>query len=339
MADDLRVVLLGYGLAGRHFHAPLIRLVDGLSLAAVVTKDPERADAASEDNPSTSVLPAVDDVWSRADEFDLVVIATANRAHLPLARAAIKAGLPVIVDKPLCRTSAEAIALRDEADAARVPVTVFQNRRWDGDFLALRQAVAAGRLGTVHRFESRFERWRVEPKGYWRESGDPEDLGGLLYDLGSHLVDQALQLLGPVRTVHAEVRRVRPWAEVDDDAFVALTHESGAVSHLSMSAVAAAPGPRFRVLGTKGAWSSFGLDAQEDAMRAGKSPYDTPSHHARLLTSSVGDALAEEALQDSRGDWPEFYRLVVPWARGEGPAPVELDDVIATLRVLETAAG
>ena len=151
--------------------------------------------------------------------------------------------------------------------------------------------------------------------------------------------DQALQLLGPVRSVHAEVRRVRPWAEVDDDAFVALTHESGAVSHLSMSAVAAAPGPRFRVLGTQGAWSSFGLDGQEDAMRAGKSPYDTPSHHARLLTSSVGDALGEEALQDSRGDWPEFYRLVVPWARGEGPAPVELDDVIATLRVLETAAG
>jgi scyllo-inositol 2-dehydrogenase (NADP+) len=338
VAEDVRVALLGYGLAGRNFHGPLIRLVDGLRLTAVVTTDLERTGEAEADNPGVEVLPDADEVWSRADDFDLVVVATANRAHLPQARAAIAAGIPVVVDKPLCRTADDARGLRDDAAAAGVPVTVFQNRRWDGDFLALRAAIESGDLGRIHRFESRFERWRAAPKGYWRESGDPADLGGLLYDLGAHLVDQALVLFGPVSSVHAEVRRVRPWAEVDDDAFVALQHESGAVSHLWMSSVAAAPGPRFRVLGSLGAWLTDGLDGQEDALRAGRSPYDVPAHHARRIAAADGDALEEHRIPDALGDWPAFYRAVVPWVQGAGPAPVSLEDVIATLTVLETAA-
>jgi scyllo-inositol 2-dehydrogenase (NADP+) len=338
VTDDLRVALLGYGLAGRFFHAPLIRLVDGLRLKAVVTTNPERAAAVHSDDPKVAVVAEPDAIWARAEEFDLVVVATANRAHLPQARASIAAGLPVVVDKPLCRTSADALALRDEAAIRGVPVTVFQNRRWDGDFLAVRAAVDSGDLGTVHRFESRFERWRVEPKGYWRESGDPEDLGGLLYDLGSHLVDQAQVLLGPVRHIHAEVRRVRPWAEVNDDVFLALEHDSGAVSHLWASSVAGAPGPRFRVLASAGAWVSDGLDGQEAALRAGQSPYDVPPHSARLVLAAEGDHIEELAVPDASGDWPAFYRAVVPWARGDGPPPVALDDVVATLTVLETAA-
>lgn len=338
MADDLRVALLGYGLAGRWFHAPLIRLVDGLHLSAVVTANPQRAQAVLDDDSQTIVLDDAAAVWANADDYDLVVIATANRAHLDLAHASIAAGIPVVVDKPLCRTSADAIVLRDEAAAANVPVTVFQNRRWDGDFLALRAAVSDGALGRIHRFESRFERWRVEPKGYWRESGDPADLGGLLYDLGAHLVDQALVLLGPVTSVHAEVRRIRPWASVDDDVFLALKHESGAISHLWAASTTAAPGPRFRVLGSAGAWVTDDLDAQEDALRAGRSPYAVPAHHARQFIPAGGDDLEELLVADASGDWPAFYRLVVPWIRDGDAPPVELDDVIATLRVLETAA-
>jgi scyllo-inositol 2-dehydrogenase (NADP+) len=336
VSDELRVALLGYGLAGRSFHAPLMRLVGDLHVTSVVTTNPERAAAAREDDDYVQILADPAEVWARPDDYDLVVIATANRAHLPQARAALAAGLPVVVDKPLCRTSADAIALRDEADGR---ATVFQNRRWDGDFLALRAAVESGEIGTVHRFESRFERWRATPKGYWRESGDPEDLGGLLYDLGAHLVDQALVLLGPAERVEAQVRRVRPWAEVDDDAFVALTHTSGAVSQLWMSSVVAAQGPRFRVLGTAGAWETHDLDGQEDALRAGRSPYDVPEHHARLLRSADGDDLENLDVVDSHGDWPAFYRAVVPWVREQAPPPVPLDDVIATLRVLEQASG
>jgi len=335
VSEEVRVALFGYGLAGRYFHAPLIRLVDGLRVTTVVTRDAGRSAAAREDDPDVAVVADPGAVWARAGEHDLVVVASANRTHVTLARAALAAGLPVVVDKPLCRTPEEAAALQREA-AGRL--TVFQNRRWDGDFLALRAAVEAGRIGTVHRFESRFERWRVEPKGYWRESGDPEDLGGLLYDLGSHLADQALLLLGPVAEVRAEVRRVRPWAAVDDDAFVALRHESGAVSHLWMSSVAAEQGPRFRVLGTAGAWVSEGLDGQEDALRAGRSPYDVPPRHARLLAAADGDDLAESSVDVTGGDWPAFYRGVPAWVRGEAPAPVALDDVVATLRVLRSAA-
>jgi predicted dehydrogenase len=334
VADQLRVALLGYGLAGRYFHAPLIRLVEGMAVTSVVTANAERAAAAREDDDYVRILADPGDVWAKPDDYDLVVIATANRVHLSQARAALSVGLPVVVDKPLCRTSAEATALRDQA-AGRA--TVFQNRRWDGDFLALRAAVEAGELGTLHRFESRFERWRSAPKGYWRESGDPVDLGGLLYDLGAHLVDQAIVLLGPVERVQAQVRRVRPWAEVDDDAFLALTHTSGAVSQLWMSSVVAAQGPRFRALGTAGAWETHDLDGQEDALRAGRSPYDVPEHHARLLRS--GDSLENLDVVDSHGDWPAFYRAVRPWVLEQAAPPVQLDEVVATLRVLEQAAA
>lgn len=203
-APPLRVGLIGYGLAGSVFHAPLIAATEGLALDTVVTSNPERQEQARAEFPDVRVAATPDDLLARADELDLVVIASPNKTHVPLATAALKAGLPVVVDKPVAGTAAEARELAALAEERGLLLSVFQNRRWDNDFLTLRKLLAEGELGDVWRFESRFERWRPLPKGGWRESGDPAEIGGLLYDLGSHLVDQALVLFGPVVSVYAE---------------------------------------------------------------------------------------------------------------------------------------
>ncbi|MEV0499434.1 Gfo/Idh/MocA family oxidoreductase, partial [Streptomyces spectabilis] len=269
--NDLRVGLIGYGLAGSVFHAPLIAATDGLVLDTVVTSNPERQAEATTAYGSRTAASA-DELWDRADELDLVVIASPNKTHVPLATAALKAGLPAVVDKPLAGTAADARDLAALADERGLLLSVFQNRRWDNDFRTLRKLLAAGELGDVWRFESRFERWRPQPKGGWRESGDPEEIGGLLYDLGSHVVDQALVLFGPAARVYAEADVRRPGARADDDTFIAITHTGGVRSHLYVSATAAQLGPRFRVLGSAAGYVKYGLDPQEAALREGRRP-------------------------------------------------------------------
>ncbi|WP_197370535.1 Gfo/Idh/MocA family protein, partial [Streptomyces clavuligerus] len=268
----LRVALVGYGTAGAVFHAPLIAATEDLALDTVVTANPERRERAAEEFPGVRFAARLEEVWERRDAVDLVVLASPNRTHVPLATAALRAGLPVVVDKPIAATAAEARALAALAAERGLMLSVFQNRRWDGDFLTLRRLLAEGVLGDVHRFESRFERWRPRLKGGWRESGDPREIGGLLYDLGSHLVDQALTLFGPVVRVYAEADVRRSGAEADDDTFIALTHAGGVRSHLYLSATAAQLGPRFRVLGSSAGFVKYGLDPQEAALRAGARP-------------------------------------------------------------------
>ena len=337
---DLRVALVGYGLAGSAFHAPLIDAVDGLALAAVVTSDPGRAAAVQARHPRAMVVPDAERVWDTADRFDVVVIATPNRTHVPLAMAALEAGLHVVVDKPIAPTVTEARRLIEEAARRDRVLTVYQNRRWDGDFLTLGRLLDAGELGDVYRFESRFERWRPEPKPGWRQDPDPEEAGGLLFDLGAHLVDQALRLFGPVRSVHAELHARRPGARVDDDAFLALDHESGVRSHLWMSLVAAAPGPRFRVLGARGSWVRAGLDVQEAQLRGGMSPLD-PAYgiEPRALWGVLHDGEATRPTPPERGAYPAFYEAVARAIRDGGPPPVEAESVLPVLEILERHAA
>jgi scyllo-inositol 2-dehydrogenase (NADP+) len=335
MSKDLQVALVGYGLAGRVFHAPLISTTEGLRLATVVTGDPARQAQAGADLPDVEVIPDVAALWHDADEYDLVVVATANVAHEPLARTALRRGLHVLVDKPLASDVASARALVELARHQHRQLHVFQNRRWDSDFRTLRALLEDGALGRVHRLESRFERWRPEPAGVWRESADPELMGGLLYDLGAHLVDQALQLLGPAKAVYAEMQAVRDADAADDDTFVALRHHNGAISHLWASAVAADLGPRFRVLGTRGAFVIEGLDSQESRLRTGEKPgqawgEEPPQRWGRLLPS-------EEVVPSLPGAWPEFYRALERSLRGTGHPPVTLDGVLAAIRVLDAA--
>ncbi|RKN45409.1 Gfo/Idh/MocA family oxidoreductase [Micromonospora endolithica] len=334
----LRVGLLGYGVAGRVFHAPLIAATPGLRLHAVVTRDPERRLQVRREHPDARLVDDPDLLWRLPDALDLVVVATPNRNHVPAARAAIAVGLPVVVDKPLAATAAEGRDLVAEAARRGVPLTVFQNRRLDGDFLTARRLVDEGALGTVTRFESRFERWRPEIKPGWRESGTPDQAGGVLYDLGAHLIDQAVQLFGPVASVYAEVDRRRPDAQVDDDAFVALTHTGGVRSHLWMSAVAAQVGPRLRILGSRAAYTSWGLDPQEAALRDGGRPGAAgwgavPPERYGLLGSD-DDA---RPVPTEPGRYQSFYAQVAAALRDGGPLPVDPRDAVDTVGLIELA--
>jgi scyllo-inositol 2-dehydrogenase (NADP+) len=337
--SDLRAAVIGYGLAGATFHAPLIAAAEGLSIATVVTSDRGRREQALRDNPGARVLPSVDELWQCAGEHDLVVIAAANDAHAPLARAAIDAGLAVVVDKPLAPTAAEAQAVVEHAREHGVLLTVFHNRRWDSDYLTLRRLLARGTLGEIVRFESRFERWRPQLRpDTWRETASPAEGGGVLLDLGTHLVDQALELLGPATHVYGEVEH-RRGAAGDDDAFVALRHGSGSYSHLWMSAVAAAPGPRLRVLGVRAAFVVDEVDGQEDALRSGLRPngpepwgVEPESRWGRLVRGGESERVSSE-----RGDWPSFYAALVHALREGGPPPVDPRNAVATLGVIDAA--
>src|SRR5215208_629699 len=216
---DLRVAVVGYGLAGSIFHAPLVAATTGLAVATVVSSRPDRQEQIRREFPQASVAATPDELFARVDDHDLVVVASPNDTHAALARRAIEAGLPVVVDKPLAPSAAEARELVEAAEHAGVPLTVFQNRRWDSDFLTLARLIGEGELGTVTRFESRFERWRPESRvDAWRETTPVERGGGVLLDLGAHLIDQAIQLFGPVARVHGEVDAHRRGA-ADDDAF------------------------------------------------------------------------------------------------------------------------
>ena len=280
---------MGYGLAGRTFHAPLVASVDGMRLSTVVTSDPGRAAQVRADHPGARVVPDVDTLLAHADDHDIVVVATVNSAHVHVATAALEAGLPVVVDKPLANTSREAQALVDLAATKQLLLTVFQDRRLDSDQRTLRRLLAHGELGTVLRYESRFERWRpVLTAAKWRETTPASEGGGMLLDLGSHVVDQAIALFGAVNSVYAEVAARRGGA--DDDAFVALRHANGVLSHLWVSSISAAPGPRLRVLGTQGAYLVDGVDGQGGALRSGRTPRDPGG--VRSLASDGGDSCA-----------------------------------------------
>ena len=335
MSEDLSVGIAGYGLAGAVFHAPLVAATPGLRMAAIVTGNAERAAQAARDHPDARVVGSVEEMLAAG--LDVVVVTTPNRHHVPVALAALEAGAAVVVDKPMAATAADARRLADEARRRHLLLTVFHNRRWDGDFLTVRRLRDEGRLGEVVRFESRFERWRPElAAGAWRELGSPEEAGGVLFDLGSHLVDQAIELFGPPASVYAEVAARRPDARVDDDVFVALEHPGGVRSHLWASAVAGAPGPRFRVLGLGAAYLKEGLDPQEAALRAGGRPGDPDWGRDELDGRLVaGNAVA--TVPTERGACEAFYAALVAAVRDGAPPPVSAEDGVRVVEILEAA--
>ena len=303
-----------------------------------MTGDDERQRTAARDHPGARILSTPAQLWDIAKDLDVVVVATPNRAHVPLGHAALDAGLAVVIDKPLAPSAAEARALIEAAQQRGRLLTVFQNRRWDGDFLTLRRLLDEGRLGQPLRFESRFERWRPEPSQGWRERSAPDEAGGLLFDLGSHLIDQALRLFGPAETVYAELDRRRPGVEVDDDAFVALTHRSGVRSHLFMSAMAAQPGPRMRVLGSVAAYTKFGLDVQEAALREGRRPDEAGwGQEPDECWGRLGSDGDLHPVPTEAGAYQQFYAGVVAALRTGAPAPVDPHDAVEALEVIEAA--
>lgn len=307
--SDLRAAIVGYGLAGEVFHGPLLAAAPGVEIATIVTGDPQRAARARRAHPGARIVASAEDVWARADEHDLVVVAAPNSAHVPLASRAIDHGLAVVVDKPLAIDAVAGRTLAARAAAAGTLLTVFHNRRWDSDQRELQRLLAEGALGDVLRVESRMEPWAADDLATrWRLDDGEESGGGILLDLGAHLVDQVLALFGPVDTVYAELER--RGGGVIDDAFLSLHHVGGVRSQLWASNTVA-PGPRLRVRGTRAAFEQLEPDGQEAALKAGGAP-------------------------DPDG-WGAFYPAVAAALRDGGTPPVEPWEAIAVLAVLDAA--
>ena len=338
----VRAGLIGFGFAGRTFHAPLLLSTPGLVLAAVVSRQPQAVRDAL--GPGVQVHADAADLLAR-DDIDLVIIATPNDSHHPLARAALESGKAVVVDKPFTLDAREAEDLIALAERRGLLLSVFHNRRWDGDFLTVRDLVASGRLGRLVHVESHFDRFRPQVRTRWREAGGPA--GGLWIDLGPHLLDQALQLFGWPEALSADIATVRDGAQADDWFDARLRYANGLIVSLHASALAASAGPRFVLHGTRGGYRKWGLDAQEDALRAGQRP--DPAHlaawgadpNAGELRAWPADSIAldaEPTLQawpTLNGRYPHYYSAVCEALRGTGPNPVPAGQALAVMRLLD----
>jgi predicted dehydrogenase len=326
----VRFGLVGYGFGGRWFHAPLLAAAAECEFVGVVTGSAERRALVEQDHPG---LPTFDSLESlRAAGAEAVAISTPAATHSALTDRALELGFAVVSDKPFALDAAAALRSVELAERLGLPLAPYQNRRWDADFLTVRALAADGTLGELTRFESRFERLAPDP-------GPPASGGGTLLDFGSHLVDQALVLLGPVASVYAEWR-LRD-SGLDDDVFVALTHANGARSHLWGSWSQGAPGPRFRVTGTKGSYVNPTLmDIQEELLLAGHTPatlggewgVEPADRWGRVHRGDEG-----EVVPTLPGAWSTFYPAFAAAVRGLGPVPVDPRDAGATASVLDAA--
>jgi predicted dehydrogenase len=334
----IRTAVFGFGLGGRVFHAPFIHADQRYSLDVVVTAHPERSAQARALYPGARVAATAEDALALSDRLDLAVITTPPGTHAGLAEAALKGGLAVVVDKPFVVNSADGERLAADAARRGLPLSVFQNRRWDGDFLTVRKLLGEGGLGAVRRFESRMESWKPVVSKPWKAAASAAEGGGILYDLGPHLVDQALQLFGPARLAHAELAAHRDGGGAEDDAFLALHHDGGVISHLWMNALAPQAAPRFRVLGSAAAYTKWGVDVQEPSVAAGLLPTD-PQYGVEdeLAWGVLGSDGESRRVPTERGGYPAFYRLMASAILDGAPVPVDPAESIEVLKLIEQA--
>lgn len=336
--QPVRTAVVGFGISGRVFHAPLLAADPAYSLDVIVTSNPERAAQAAALYPQARIVATAAELFAEADKLDLVVLGTPPVTHFELAGTAIELGLHVVVDKPFVANSEQGSGLIAQAKEAGVHLTVFQNRRWDADFLTLQRLIDDGEFGQVGTFESRFEWWRPEGFQNWRDEATLAEAGGILHDLGAHLIDQAIQLFGPVAHSHGETRRAPGPGRTDADheAFVSLLHNSGVRSRLWMNGMAAQVGARFHVLGSTAGYTKWGLDSQEPALDAGISPTDAGyGVDPEPSWGRLGIDGATKPVPPDRGSYPEFYRLLAGALEGTGPLPVDPADSLEVLRIIE----
>jgi scyllo-inositol 2-dehydrogenase (NADP+) len=333
----IEVGLIGFGLAGRAFHAPVIRAVPGLHLAAILQRSGAEA---AEKYPDVRIVRSLDELLA-IEEIRLLVIATPNDTHYPLARQCLEAGRDVVVDKPFATTFEEASSLVQFARTAGRLLTVYQNRRYDGDFQAIRQLVAAGSLGRIVRFETSYDRYRPQLKpGAWRETQRPGS--GILFDIAPHLIDHALVLFGLPEAVTADVRIERENA-VADDAFDITFHYPGSMrAVLRSSILAAAPRPRFVVFGTQGSFVKQSFDPQETNLRSGHIPADTawgaePGENWGVLTLPAGDTFTQRRIPSASCDYRDYYVNVRDAILGRAPLAVTPEWSLNVMRLLELA--
>jgi predicted dehydrogenase len=330
---SLRVGLAGYGLAGRFFHAPLLNGC-GLELSAVLTTNPERIAHVNADYPNAAVVADMKELL--AHELDLVIIASVNSVHVEQAIAALHAGVPTVVDKPMGRNLTETLEILKVSDETGVPVTAFYNRLYDSDSLTIKRVIQDNEIGQIFRIDSRFERYRPNLAAQsWREQSSAEEGGGLLLDLQSHLVSTALDWFGPAELISASVRCIR--GASDDDVVLVLKHDNGVDSYLSASAIAGAPGPRIRMLGSNGALVIGELDPQEALLRAGKVPHDgkwdvSTKSEARIIR---GEVVSDLKVED--GNYARFYELVAGAIAGKNEWPVSKAEISAVATIIDRA--
>ena len=327
-----RVGIAGYGLAGRYFHAPLLKAAEFDVVGTLTTKPDRKSDAIS-DFPEISVVESIEELLKL--NLDLLVVASANNAHASQAIAGLKAGVPVVVDKPMGRTLKETKEIVDFSKQVNVPVTTYFNRKWDSDALTIKKIIKEGTLGNIFRLDSRFERFKPElTPGSWRESQTASEGGGNLLDLQPHLVSTALDWFGPAELISSSVRSIRGGS--DDDITLVLKHKSGVDSYLSASAINGAPGPRIRVTGDKGSLIINDLDPQEPLLKSGKYPkggqWSESTKSEAFL--HLGDKVISYPSID--GNYSLFY-IQVKQALSGGVWPVTTDEALSVAEIIDKA--
>ncbi len=326
----INVGVMGFGLAGRVFHAPFIRLVEGMRLAAILRRSGEP----DPKYPDVPFVRSVEELLAMND-IQLVVVATPNDSHVAIARECLLSGRDVVVDKPLAPTLKEAEELVALARTRGRLLTVFQNRRWDGDFKTVQKILAERSLGRVVLYESHFDRFRPNLRGTWHEK--PTAGMGLLFDLGPHLVDQALLLFGIPEAIAADLRKERDGSAVDD-AFDLTLHYPGMRALLRASAVTAAPGPRFWICGTIGAFTKYGLDPQEQAMDQGADPTQPGwGAEAEAAWGVLTTANGARKVPTLAGNYRAYYENVRDAMLGHASIAVTTDQALQVMKVLELA--
>jgi predicted dehydrogenase len=333
----IEVGLVGFGLAGRSFHAPVIRAVPGLHLAAIVQRS---ATEAAEKYPDVRIVRSLQELLS-IPEIRLVVIATPNDTHYPFARQCLEGGRDVVVDKPFTTTVREAVALVQLAKDTGRLLTVYQNRRYDGDFQAIRKLVADGTLGRIVRFETSYDRFRPQLKpGAWRETSRPGS--GILFDIAPHLIDHALVLFGLPEAVTADVRIERENAVADDAFDITLHYSNGMRAVLRSSILAATPRPRFVLFGTQGSFVKQAFDPQESNLRRGIIPADKPwgaepEENWGVLTVPAGESFEQRRIPSATCDYRDYYSNVRDALLGRAALAVTPEYALDVMRMLELA--
>lgn len=324
---EIGVGVIGYGLAGRAFHAPYVRATPGMELRAIVTRDPVKVHA---DLPGMRVVPDVAALLAEPG-VDLIVVASPDALHAEHAIAALEAGKHVLIDKPFATSLADARRVAATGETAGKLVTVFQNRRWDADFRTLRRLIAEGALGDIVQFDSHFDRWRPTPTGLWKEARE----GGAWLDLGPHLVDQAVVLFGRPDDISLDLATLREGAP-SPDYFHATLRYPGRRVILHATKLAAQYGLRFVVHGTRASWIKQGSDPQEAATLAGRAPggedWGLDPLDGMLTT---GDDGAVTAARNERGDYRLFWQALAAAIRDEGANPVPASEAITVMEVLD----
>lgn len=343
MQEPIRVGVAGFGLAGRIFHTAVIAATPGLELASIVQRS---GDDASRHYPGVRQARSLDELLADSG-ISLVVIATPSYSHYELARQCLHAQRHVVIDKPFTLASSEAADLIRLARERSLLLTAYQNRRWDGDFQAVRQILASGELGRLVSYESHIDRFRADPRlGAWREDGGPG--GGILFDLGPHLVDQALTLFGVPSALTASIRIERDGARVDDawDLFLEYSGTHPFTVLLRATLTAFIPGPRFVLHGTRGSFVKYGIDPQEDQLKSGLG-FDAPGFghepenawgELRLAPESTQTAApVSRRIPTPPGDYRGFYANVRDALLGRAPLAVTPEEAWRTTRLLELA--